>query len=142
MTSRSSGRSRGFTLIEILVVLVIMGLALAIVAGFLPRGHVGLDLATSADQLAGTLRLARTRAIATQQPVVFAAAADGHGFLIDGKAQALPRSVVLSLPGAAWIRFAPDGSSSGGAIRLSAGTLSRTLRVDWLTGRTVVADAH
>ncbi len=146
MISRSrpdGARGRGgFTLIETLVVLVILGLALSIVAGFMPRGHATLDLATGADGLANTLRLARARAIAMQQPVVFTAAANGHGYLLDGTVRPLPPTLVLSMVGAPSIRFAPDGSSSGGAMRLAAGNLVRLLQVDWLTGRVSVSDAR
>ena len=131
---------RGFTLIETLVVLVILGLALSIVAGFIVRGHGALDLATNADGLANTLRLARSRAIARQQPIVFVAMPGGHGYILDGIARALPATLELSMVGTSAIRFAPDGSSSGGTVVLAAGNLTRTLRIDWLTGRVSVGD--
>lgn len=54
---------RSFTLIDILAVLLLLGLALAIFAGCVPNGHTTLDLTTGADGLANTLRLARARAI-------------------------------------------------------------------------------
>jgi general secretion pathway protein H len=135
------GRS-GFTLIETLVVLVILGVALSIVAGFVPRQHSTLDLATSADGLANTLRLARSRAIARQQPIVFAAVAGGHGYVLDGAVRALPAEVVMSMGGTSAIRFAPDGSSSGGTVVLAAGSLTRIVRVDWLTGRVGIEETH
>jgi general secretion pathway protein H len=131
----------GFTLIEILVVLVILGLGLSIVAGFMPRHQGTLDLATNADSLANALRLARSRAIARQQPMVFAAVAGGHGYVLDGAVSALPATVVISMVGTSAIRFAPDGSSSGGAVVLAAGSLTRTVRVDWLTGRVRIEEA-
>ncbi|HQT77042.1 MAG: hypothetical protein B7Z80_10805 [Rhodospirillales bacterium 20-64-7] len=136
--SRRAGTA-GFTLIETLVVLVILGLALGIVAGFANRGHTGLDLTTAADDLASALRLARARAIARQAPSVFAPTAGGHGYVLDGRAKTLPSSLVVSLAGLRSIRFAPDGSSSGGTIRLLQASASRSVRVDWLTGRVTVA---
>jgi general secretion pathway protein H len=146
MTSRSrlgrSGKRFGFTLIETLVVLAILGLALSIVAGFIPRGHDTLDLATNADGLANALRLARARAIARQQPVTFGAVAGGHAYVLDGAVRSLPSSMIISLVGPQAIRFAPDGSSSGGTVLLAAGALTRTLHVDWLTGRVSVSDAQ
>lgn len=141
MTSPNKNR-RGFTLIETLVVLVILGLALSIVAGFIPKGHGTLDLATNADGLANTLRLARSRAIARQQPIVFAAVPGGHGYVLDGVARPLPSTLILSMVGTPAIRFAPDGSSSGGTVVLAAGNMTRTLRVDWLTGRVSVGDTR
>ncbi len=131
-------RRAGFTLIEILVVLVILGLALSIFAGFVNRGHTTLDLTTGADGLANTLRLARAEAITRQVPVTFALAPDGRFYVLDGKRKPLPQAVTLTMAGQTAIRFAPDGSSSGGAIRLAAGVQTRTVRVDWLTGRVSV----
>ena len=49
-----------------------------------------------------------------------------------GIVRSLPPSVVLTAAPA--IRFAPDGSSSGGTLRLANDTEARVLRVDWLTG--------
>jgi hypothetical protein len=40
------------------------------------------------------------------------------------------------------IRFAPNGRCSGGIMVLTAGSLTRTLRVDWLTGRVSVGDSQ
>lgn len=142
LRSRPASGAAGFTLIEILVVLAILGLSLAIVAGFLPRGNTGLTLATSADQIANMLRLARANAIATQEPVVFAVGRDGQSFVLDRSVHRLPEPVRMALADTTAIRFAPDGSSSGGTIRLQAGSSARTLRVDWLTGRVVVANAR
>jgi general secretion pathway protein H len=128
----------GFTLIEIIVVLVILGLALTIFAGFVARGHTTLDVATGADGLANTLRLARARAIARQETVVFTVTAGGHGYVVDGQVRVVPETLSVSMAGTPVIRFAPDGSSSGGAVRLIAGAQTRTVRVDWLSGRVSV----
>jgi general secretion pathway protein H len=139
MTSRNS---TGFTLIEILVVLLIMGLALSIVAGFAPAGRTGLELASGTDEVANTLRLARVRAIAQQRTVSFTVAADGHGYVLDSVVHALPRAVTAAMDGAAAIRFAPDGSASGGAVRLAGGGRVRIVRVDWLSGRVTASEAR
>jgi general secretion pathway protein H len=137
--SSETPRATGFSLIEILVVLVILGLALAIVAGFAPRGYTTVDLATGADGLANTLRLARAQAITRQQPVTFAAMAGGRSYAVDGESQLLPAA--LSMAGTPVIRFSADGSCSGGAIRLAAGGQTRLVRVDGLTGRVSVGNA-
>nr|WP_294514501.1 GspH/FimT family pseudopilin [uncultured Rhodopila sp.] len=140
MISRNS--TGGFTLIELLVVLLIMGLALSIVAGFASAGRTGLELASGTDEVANTLRLARVRAIARQQAVSFTVTADGHGYVLDAVARALPRTLTAAMDGAAAIRFAPDGSASGGAVRLAGGGRVRVVRVDWLTGRVTAGEAR
>jgi general secretion pathway protein H len=138
---RTSSPPPGFTLIEILVVLVILGLALSIVAGFAPTGRSALDLAAASDTLTNTLRLARAQAITRQQPVLLTLVAGGHGYAVDGAARALPNDVNASMDRTA-IRFTPDGSSSGGTIRLAGGKHVRWLRVEWLTGRVSASEAQ
>jgi general secretion pathway protein H len=127
--------NRGFTLIETLVVLLILGLGLSIVAGFANRGHAGLDLASASDELSSALRHARMRAIATQTPMTLTADATGHGYRLDGQVHLLPPSLRLSLEATQAIRFSPDGSSSGGSVRIQRDGAVRHVRVNWLTGR-------
>ena len=141
MTGNSPRPAAGFTLIEMLVVVVIIGLSLSVVAGFQSKRSVTLELTAASDTLVGNLRRARATAIAQDRPVVFAATPDGLGFSIDGAAKRLSSAgtVVLTTPGP--MRFMPDGSASGGVIRLIAGGKARVVRVDWLTGRVWVGDA-
>src|ERR1700739_4781132 len=85
----------GFTLIETLVVLVILGLAMVVGAGVATRAHPGLDLVTGTDEVASGLRLARARAIARQAPVLFAAGPGGHGYVLGGRLHPLPPAKVV-----------------------------------------------
>ncbi len=132
-------RPAGFTLIETIVVIAVLGLALSVVASFVPRNHAALDLNTAADSVAEALRDARARAIAAQRDVTVAAAGQGHAYSVDSAVKPLPADVTLTA--AAPVRFAPDGSASGGTLRLDAGARSRVLRIDWLTGQVSAADA-
>jgi len=133
---------RGFTLLEMIVVLVILGLALSITAGFIPRRNTGLELTVASENLAGTLRLARSRAIAENGPVIVAVAPDTHRVVVNGVARIVAPAIVLSMTGPGTIRFAPDGSASGGGIRLQGAGSARLVRVDWFTGRVSIADAR
>ncbi len=139
---RPRGRpaTSGFTLIETIVVLVILGLALSIVAGFLPRRNTTLELSAATARVAGALRLARSRAMAESRPVAFALVPDGHGFRLDNAQVTLGPGVAVVMPEQR-IVFAPDGSASGGSLRIVVDGRQRLLRVDWLTGRVAVADA-
>jgi len=130
----------GFTLIETIVVLVILGLALSIVAGFLPRRNATLDLTAATGRVTGALRLARSRAMAEVRPVPFTATLDGHGFRMDNTPVSLgPRvAVVMTQPR---ILFEPDGSSAGGSLQVIVDGHRRVIRIDWLTGRVAVAEA-
>lgn len=59
-------KARGFSLIELLVVLVIMGIALGLTLGLSRYGLTGLHLKGSARDIVTTLRYARERSVAQQ----------------------------------------------------------------------------
>jgi general secretion pathway protein H len=130
---------RGFTLIETIVVLVILGLALTIVAGFLPRRNTTSELAGATARVAGALRLARSQAMVQSRPVQFIVAPNGHGFRLDNAPVILGPSVAVVMQEPRLIVFAPDGSASGGSLSVLMDGQQRNIRVDWLTGRVIVA---
>lgn len=125
----------GFTLIETIVVVVIIGLVLTIGAGFRPRRDNGLALSGATGQVSAMLRLARSRAMTESRPVTVAVAPDGHGLLIGADRIAAGPDILLAMPAQKTIGFAPDGSGSGGIVVVSMGSTRRTLTVNWLTGR-------
>jgi general secretion pathway protein H len=125
-------RANGFTLIEMIVVLAILGMMIGLVVTRGPLHSQHLDAEAAARGLAGALRVARGQAIAQHRPVVVTVAA--NGYRVDGEpSHAVPTDVALS--GDATIRYAPDGSSSGGTIAVRGGTGRIGVAVDWLTGR-------
>ena len=149
-TSRTDlERCRGFTLIEVIVTLAILGFALVLVAGYKPPWSSGLGLKGTASELASGLRLARSEAIATNRPVAFDLDVAGHIYRIGTAERRLPANLSIELltivgesRGASVgdIRFNPDGSSTGGRIALADGKRRMAVGVDWLTGRVSVAD--
>lgn len=151
MTWRSEATGdAGFTLIEVLVVIVILGLTATILLARGPLRSPGLETRAAASEVAQTLRLGRSRAIATDRPAVVMLDVATHGLALDGVARApLPAWLPLAarmadgaVPQRAIFAFAPDGSATGGVIVL--GTPGRRIQVgvDWLTGRVDIADAH
>ena len=150
---RPGSRCRtGFTLIEMIVVLVVVGLILGLVMARGPMRSRTLETRAAARAIAQSLRDARARAIAANHPVEFTLDLGRHSFRVDaGAANELPPWLGLSVgtvPGGSFdnriagIRFAPDGSSSGGQIEVASGKLRLDIGVDWLTGRVSVADAQ
>lgn len=75
------GRSeRGFTLVEVMVGLLVVGLLTGAVLMTLPPP--GPRLADEAERLAGRLAQAREEALATNRPVEVALDTDGYGFRV------------------------------------------------------------
>jgi general secretion pathway protein H len=140
----------GFTLIEMLVVLVILGLTVALIVSRGPARSTGFDLRATAGDIAQQLRLARSEAIATDRITRFTLDPAERRYETNGDVGSLlPPDLALTMttvtggtprPLAA-ITFAPDGSSSGGRVVLVAGANTVAVVVDWLTGRVVIANA-
>ncbi len=149
--TRPHGGQAGFTLIEMIVLLVVIGLVLSL---FIQRGPMrspALEARVAADQVAQGLRLARSRAIFANRPAAFTLNVATHSYSVDGAApRLLPPSLAVSMKTVAGatigkslgaIGFQPDGSSTGGRIELTGGGKTLQIGVDWLTGRVSMAAA-
>lgn len=72
---------RGFTLLELLLVIVIAGITLGLVSfNAMPSTHQALQ--NEAQRIALLMQLARDEAIVRNRPIAFEAAADGYRFVI------------------------------------------------------------
>lgn len=137
--------NRGFTLLEVLVVFVIFALILAIVPPYLPNVLAGAQVRTAARDLAANLKKTRGLAITTQQEAVLSLDVSQKAFAVNNRAKKLTmpeysrltiitaRSERLS-ENRGRIRFFPDGSSTGGQIRLGWKQKEYVIDVHWLTG--------
>lgn len=139
---------RGFTLLELLVVLAIGSLLVALVPPAFDRLREISQYRDTVRAMLVDLRRARQQAQSSGQVVNFRIDLPGRRFGIEGSPwQALPaalevRTTVGTRGGVpnnaeqANIAFLPDGGSSGGTIELvrPAGGGVR-LRVDWLFGQ-------
>ncbi len=141
-------RQWGFTLIEMIVVLVIMGLVLGLVVARGPSRSPGFLLRSEAKVLASTLSEARGRAIATDRDVVVGISRDPPGLTVTGRPSvALPPSLTLALltadgnaePLGRRLVFHPDGGADGGGLLLANQAGRMAIAVAWLTGRISVA---
>ena len=143
-------RDDGFTLLEIVIVLAIMGLMLAVVINRGPVRSPALQARAAAGALAQVFRSARAQAIERSETVSVVIDPQRHSFAADrGEVHNLaPDMSVVLLPDTAkgpgdtgLVRFAPDGSASGGGVVLGEGKRRLQVDVEWLTGRVKVGNA-
>jgi type II secretion system protein H len=143
-------RSEGFTLLELILVVLVVALAVGISYPSFSRGTAAVQLRTSARDVMNTLRYARERAITEQQTFIVSADPESGRFVMtdevgDGaRTYALPREVRierLSLGGEPFregvfaVRFLPNGSAAAAEIQLRSAS-GGVLRVvtDTVTG--------
>lgn len=152
-TSRAGKRraAAGFTLLELLIVLTIVGIAFAALSGYLFADRSTLSLQSASQELAGVLRRARGQALAQniETAVFLDLKARRFGMEGGGETWDLPENTEvqfltaleeLSSDSRGVIRFFPDGSSTGGGVTLRSGNRTNTVQVRWLTGQVSVAD--
>lgn len=140
---RSRRDASGFTLVEMLVVLAILGLLITL-APPLVRSGGGSDLHAIAHAVAADLRLLRDEAIRRDATTTFVPLANGYVLRPSGRTKPLPAGIALTLEAApstllpdagGLIDFFPDGASTGGALSLSqSGSIARVL-IRGLDGR-------
>jgi general secretion pathway protein H len=148
------GRSAGFTLLELLVVITIIGLVM------LAAPRLGGTWAENAKdraavrEVGAALARARYMAVASRAPVevLFDLASRTWRTIPTGPWGQLPDAgirvlgidgAVMDQPSAAAIRFYPDGGSSGGTIVLdmpAARQGQARIATDWLSGRIEISD--
>jgi general secretion pathway protein H len=147
----ADGGAPGFTLLEVLVVLVIIAMATTLAAMVLSGGLDGMRLRSSSKEIAAQLRYTRTQAIATGQPQRFTIDPRGHRWQgPDNRHGTIPQALGVEFIGAREVRprageggilFFPDGASTGGRVQLSAKRAMWRIDVAWLTGEVTLARA-
>ncbi|MDH3473803.1 MAG: GspH/FimT family pseudopilin [Rhodospirillales bacterium] len=148
----ATNHKAGFTLVELLVVMVIMGLVLAFAPLAMHSMMPSLEVQAAARQLGGALRNARSIAIRDNREATLTLDLETRRYALDGdrKVREIDEDIEVKLLTAtseqldeevASIRFFPDGTSTGGAVTLSGGGASYAVQVDWLTGRIEIVDA-
>jgi len=146
---RASPGEGAFTLVELLVVLLLLSLLAATAAPRLSRGLPGMSVRAASYEVASALHQARGRAIFSQHEAAVRFNLADRRLQIVGEepVRQLDPQIEIGLLTATreapsdqvgYVRFFPDGSSSGGRIRLSREGVSRELDVHWLTGEVSV----
>lgn len=137
-------RARGFTLIELVVVMVLVALLTGIGAAVVGAALPGRELRAAAKQIAGQLRFTRAQAIATGTEQVFEldvigkrwrAAGERTGEISDDIAlRVITARGESPAQDVAAVRFFPDGAATGGRIILKYDEAAWRVDIGWLTG--------
>lgn len=138
--------SRGFSLLELMLVLLLLGLAYGLAGPMLSDKPTGLEMQSAARQIAAGMRKARGTAITQNREAVLTLDITKRQFAVtgDAKSYSLPKALDYSLFTAQSelvrehtgnIRFFPDGSSTGGRVTVVSGKSTQAVDVDWITGR-------
>jgi general secretion pathway protein H len=135
----------GFTLLEVIVVVVILGLVLGMVASNGPMRSPRLAQAAAARDIRQSLQDAAARAIAQDRTTVFRLDPASGVWREGARSGTVPAGTHIIFHGVAGfaaregslgtVMFTPDGSASGGRITLAGPAGVQVIAIDWLTGR-------
>jgi general secretion pathway protein H len=138
------GKSRGFTLVELMVVMVIIALVMGLVATSMSSSISSAEARAASRKLLASIRYTRARAIIDKKEQVFQVDTDNRSYQAPGRKQIiLPEGVDVTITTArsemtsesvSAIRFFPDGGSTGGHIELTVNDREYRVNVAWLTG--------
>ncbi len=142
--------ARGYSLLEAIIALAIVAGLASLAAASLARPPGGAAVRSEAREIASGLARVRAHAISTGQITDYRLDLSGRVQTILDARRALRKDIDIRATvaesqrrgnGAVGVRFFPNGSSSGGAITLSAGAAEASVEVDWMTGRIRIEEA-
>jgi general secretion pathway protein H len=144
--------NKGFTLLELIVVLFIVVLGFSVVGINLSSGNDATELKVAARDIVSALRFARGQALISHQETTVTLDLAENTYTVSGRdkvyslAKAIDVTVVTAqneiAEGLASIRFFADGSSTGGRITLERGHTSLDCDINWLTGQIELDDTE
>ncbi len=142
--SPARSRAEGFTLIELMAVIMLLAIALTVVSVSFSKSLQSARIRGASRDLVAALRYTRGQAIVKGKQEVLTLSLDNNTYTAPSKhAVKLPKDMNLTLTTAdteqtgsatGGIRFFPDGSSTGGHISVFQGQREWRVNVAWLTG--------
>ncbi len=155
--ARVKQRSRpsvgGFTLLELLLVVMLIALMFTMLPRMMGSGVSGAELKSNVRAIAVAMKLARDAAINTRRDAFVTLNVESREFTTTFEHKTHKLNVQLTLKlftsqadqineQTASFRFYPDGSSNGGRVTVTANEREFAIDVDWLTGRVTVTDVQ
>lgn len=128
-----NSRCAGFTLIEIIIVLFIIGIASGLIGIAMTKSSGGLEVRKFTKEISAVLRHARTRAVSEKKIYCFVIDRDEQAFRLYAEDtdyknidlvldKPIPEKLEMALQGSdedsSHIEFMPRGNSSGGVIEI------------------------
>ena len=139
-----ASRQSGFTLIELVAVVVLIGIALSVVSLSFSKSMTSAKIQAASRDLVAALRYTRGQAIVTGKQAALDLDIRSNTYQAPGKPIVkLPQDMQMVLYTAdseqtsttsGRIRFFPDGASTGGHISVRLGEREWRINVSWLTG--------
>jgi general secretion pathway protein H len=142
---QSHAAQRGFTLIELIAVLVLVAIALSLVSLSFTKSMNSAKVQAASRDLVAALRYTRGQAIVKNQQTALDLDMQNNTYQAPGKPlMKLPKDMHMTLLTAeseqtgatsGRIRFFADGASTGGHVSIYAGQREWRVNVNWLTGQ-------
>ncbi|MEQ1486536.1 GspH/FimT family pseudopilin [Methyloglobulus sp.] len=143
--------SKGFTLLELMLVMFVVILGFSVIGLNISSGNDATEHQSVARDLVSALRYAKGEALISHEETTIELDLNENTYTVSGrdKAFSIPDTIALTVvtaqeeltgKGLANIRFFPDGSSSGGRIKLERNSATWQIDINWLTGQVELED--
>jgi general secretion pathway protein H len=138
--------NKGFTLLELMVVLFIMVLGFTVIGVNLSSGNNATEHQRTARDIVSALRYARGMALMSHKESTVTFNLNENSYTLNNrdKVYVIPETIKVSVVTAqsqmigqnqGSIRFFGDGSSTGGRVSLKRGESVWQIDINWLTGQ-------
>jgi general secretion pathway protein H len=138
--------SKGFTLLELMLVLFVVILGFSVIGLNISTGNDATEHQSAARDLVSALRYAKGQALISHKETTVDLDLNENTYTVSDrdKVFTIPDTIALTVvtaqeelsgKGMASIRFFPDGSSSGGRIKLEKNSVIWQIDINWLTGQ-------
>ena len=142
----SPSASQGFTLLEMMLVMFVVILGFAVIGLNISSGTSAASHESAARDLVSALRFAKGEALISHQQTTVSLDLNDNTYTVSDrdKVFSIPEDIALTVvtaqeeltgEGLASIRFFPDGSSTGGRIKLERNGALWQIDINWLTGQ-------
>lgn len=142
---------QGFTLIEVIVVLVIVILGFSAIGVNISSGNDTAKMQAAAHDIVSALRYARGQALMDHEPTTVDFDLENNSYTVSNRDKVfnIPDEISLTVVTAqseltgqdqGSIRFYGDGSSTGGRVTLERDKAKLQIDINWLTGASELSD--